>query len=48
MKSVSVPRQYKNRVLASLPADEMKRLAPHLSAVTLKMNRTLHDPRSDG
>jgi CRP-like cAMP-binding protein len=44
MKSASPPSPYKNRVLGSLPADEMKRLAPHLSAVTLKMNRTLHDP----
>jgi CRP-like cAMP-binding protein len=34
---------YKNRVLASLPATEMGRLAPHLSPVTLKMNRTLHE-----
>jgi CRP-like cAMP-binding protein len=43
MKSNSVTQQYKNRILASLPADEMKRLAPHLSTVMLKMNRTLHD-----
>lgn len=44
MKSISVPQTYKNRVLASLPADEMKRLAPYLSQLTLKMNRSLHDP----
>lgn len=44
MKSIPVPRTYKNRVLASLPAAEIKRLAPHLSPVTLRMNRTLHDP----
>jgi CRP-like cAMP-binding protein len=43
MKSTSVSKPYKNRVLASLPATEMKRLAPHLLPVTLKMNRTLHD-----
>jgi CRP-like cAMP-binding protein len=44
MESSSVPHSYKNRVLASLPAVEIKRLAPHLSPVTLKINRTLHDP----
>jgi len=44
MESIAVPSPYKNRVLASLPAVEMKRLAPHLCPVTLKMNRTLHDP----
>lgn len=43
MKSISVPQPYKNRVLASLPTAEMKRLAPHLSPVTLRVNRTLHD-----
>ena len=43
MPSISVPQQFKNRVLASLPAADMKRLAPHLSPVTLKVNRTLHD-----
>jgi len=43
MGSNPVPQPYKNRVLASLPADEMKRLAPHLSPETLKVNRTLHD-----
>ena len=44
MQSIEAFPPYKNRVLASLPAAEMKRLRPHLSAVTLKMNRTLHDP----
>lgn len=43
MKSISVPQTYKNRVLASLPAHEIRRLAPHLSPVTLKRNRSLHD-----
>ncbi len=43
MKSIPVPQKYKNRVLASLPVVEMKRLAPHLTPVTLKMNRSLHD-----
>ncbi len=43
--SVSVGvRPYKNRVLASLPADEIKRLQPHLTPVTLPINRTLHEP----
>lgn len=44
MPSISVPRPYKNRVLASLPAAEMKRLTPHLSPVTLKTNRILYEP----
>jgi len=43
MQSASASSPYKNRVLASLPAIEIKRLAPHLSPVTLKINRTLHD-----
>jgi hypothetical protein len=41
MNPVSVPQKYNNRVLASLPAADMKLLAPHLTPVTLKMNRTL-------
>lgn len=44
MPSVAVSPSYKNRVLASLPPAEIERLAPHLSPVTLKVNRTLHDP----
>lgn len=44
MRSIPVSPPYKNRVLASLPEVEMKRLAPHLSPVTLKINQTLHDP----
>jgi CRP-like cAMP-binding protein len=44
MPSIPVPQAYKNRVLASLPAVEIKCLAPHLSPVTLKINRNLHDP----
>jgi len=43
MPSISVPLTYKNRVLASLPASELMRLAPHLSPVTLKLNQTLQD-----
>ncbi|MFZ0305186.1 MAG: Crp/Fnr family transcriptional regulator [Terracidiphilus sp.] len=44
MESSANPPPFKNRVLASLPADELKRIRPHLSQVTLKLNRTLHDP----
>jgi CRP-like cAMP-binding protein len=44
MKSTAIQQPYNNRVLASLPALEIKRLAPHLSPVTLEMNRTLHNP----
>jgi len=44
MESSSTQKQYKNRVLASLPAPEIKRLAPHLSPETLEVGRTLHDP----
>jgi len=44
MQSIPVPHAYKNRVLASLPAAAMKRLAPHLSPVTLKLNQSLYDP----
>jgi CRP-like cAMP-binding protein len=43
MPSISIAQTYKNRVLASLPAAEMKQLAPHLTPVTLKKDRTLHD-----
>jgi CRP-like cAMP-binding protein len=34
---------YKNRVLAALPKDEIDRLAPHLSPVTLKTRTQLMD-----
>jgi CRP-like cAMP-binding protein len=44
MPSLSAPPPYKNRVLASLPVDDMNRLAPHLSPVTLNINRSLYDP----
>ncbi len=43
MRSVPVAQTYKNRVSASFPVDEIERLAPHLSPVTLRMNRTLHE-----
>ena len=43
MKSVSVQQPYKNKVLASLEDTDLQRLAPHLSHVDLKINRTLHD-----
>jgi CRP-like cAMP-binding protein len=40
-------RQYKNRVLASLPKNEIDRLAPHLSPVTLKLRTQLLDGKAD-
>ncbi len=43
MKSSSVAQTYKNSVLASLPAEDIKRLAPHLLPVTLKADRILHE-----
>jgi CRP-like cAMP-binding protein len=43
MESNIVASLYKNRLLALLPAADIERLAPHLSPVTLKINRTLHD-----
>jgi CRP-like cAMP-binding protein len=44
VKTVSVSQQpYKNRVLASLPALDMERLAIHLVPMTLKSNHSLHD-----
>ena len=36
-------RHYKNRILAALPKDEMRRLARHLSPVTLEQEKTLLD-----
>ena len=43
MEPAKVLQQYNNRVLASLPQTDIKLLAPHLSPVILKTNRTLHD-----
>ena len=43
MKSVRALSKYKNRVLASLPEAEMKRLVPHLLPLTLKVKRILHN-----
>jgi CRP-like cAMP-binding protein len=34
---------FKNRVLASLPAPDLKRISPHLLPVTLKARRSLHE-----
>jgi len=36
-------RSYRNRVLASLPADLIEQLAPHLTPVDLPVNRALND-----
>src|SRR5581483_4015386 len=35
---------YKNELLAALSPTDIHRLAPHLSPVVLKLNRTLHNP----
>jgi CRP-like cAMP-binding protein len=43
MKSLPVEPAYKNRVLASLPELDMKRLAPFLSRESFKADQTLHD-----
>ena len=40
-------RQYKNRVLASLPKKEIDRLTPHLSPVTLKVRTQLLDGKAE-
>lgn len=37
-------RPYKNRVLASLPPSAMRSLSDHLSPVTFKSKRSLHEP----
>jgi CRP-like cAMP-binding protein len=47
MKSPSSSQRqqpYRNCVLASLPAPDIGRLAPHLAPVSLQSNRSLHDP----
>jgi CRP-like cAMP-binding protein len=44
MKAISASQQpYRNCLLASLPASELQRLAPHLAPVSLPRDRTLHD-----
>jgi CRP-like cAMP-binding protein len=40
-------KQYKNRLLAALPKDEIDRLTPHLSPVTLKTRTQLADGHAD-
>lgn len=40
-------RQYKNRVLASLPREDINRLTPHLSPVILKVRTKLLDGTAD-
>jgi len=45
MPSVVLPKQlYKNRVLASLPPLDIRRLSAHLVPVTFKSKRSLHEP----
>lgn len=41
VKSIVQP---KNRILASLPAEEMERLLPHLKPVTLEYKQVLYEP----
>jgi len=43
MKAVSIQHAFKNRILASIPAPEMKRLFTHLSPLTLELGKTLCD-----
>ncbi len=40
----SIPKSYSNRVLASLPALEMRQLTPHLIPIDLPRDFTLHEP----
>jgi hypothetical protein len=42
-----VPRNFKNRILASLPKKEIDRLLPHLSPVKLKVRQPLLDGHGD-
>jgi CRP-like cAMP-binding protein len=45
MQSTSPPQKtYKNRLLASLPADLILQIAPHLVPVNLPKDQTLHHP----
>jgi CRP-like cAMP-binding protein len=46
METKAIPRSYKNRLLASLPAWDLNRLAPELSAVSLRRNQRLHEAGS--
>ncbi len=43
MNATPIKQSYKNKVLASLPALKVDRLASHLSLVRLILNQTLHD-----
>jgi len=42
-----LPRVFKNRILASLPREEITRLAPHLTPVPLAQHQTLIDGAAD-
>lgn len=46
-KSARPPTTYKNRILAALPKDDIDRLAPFLSPVSLKLHTPLLDGRAD-
>ncbi len=43
MESPKLQRSYRNRVLASLPAADIARLAPHLVPRKFEWNQTLHE-----
>ena len=43
MATTSARKPYRNRLLASLPADLIEQLARHLTPVDLPVNRTLHE-----
>ena len=43
MESPNIRQPYRNRVLASLPAPDLARLAPYLSPRTFTRNQILHD-----
>ncbi len=42
--AVRPQKHYQNRVLASFPAQDMQRLSTHLTPVTFKSKRSLHEP----
>jgi CRP-like cAMP-binding protein len=49
MGHIAIKTLYNNRILTSLPAADLERLAPHLSPIELPMNHRLHSPsQTDG
>jgi CRP-like cAMP-binding protein len=43
VKPSTIQKPYKNQLLASLPAVDLNRLIPHLTALTFNKNQTLHE-----